>query len=97
MDFCLCWKGQPGSLALVGGICDLPLSWGHQLLGKLRGLISWEERKLLQSLAFPQGLIHPLGVQSLGSSAVELWYWTWIQFWTSVGRGDESKLGRTPW
>lgn len=28
---------------------------------KLRDLISWEKEKLLQSLAFLQGLIHPLG------------------------------------
>lgn len=58
--------------------------------------MNWEERKLLQFLAFPQGLIHPFGVKSLRSSAVELWYWARIQFWTSVGRRDLSKLGRTP-
>lgn len=56
--------------------------------------MNWEERKLLQFLAFPQGLIHPFGVKSLRSSAVELWYWAWITVLDICGQERFIQIGK---
>lgn len=51
MDLCLCWQGQHGSLAFVAEVWDLPFAWELKAFWRMRGLISWQERELVQSLA----------------------------------------------